>query len=115
MGEALGAAALAMGVVLVGCGDHGGDTGGVLDRVAPGPPAPSSDASSEGGTTLGDSGLACVADLKADPANCGACGHSCLGGACAGGVCRPVVLASAERLRWRGLGVDGQDVYFLQS
>jgi hypothetical protein len=29
-----------------------------------------------------------------DPENCGACGHSCLGGACSAGVCQPVVLAS---------------------
>jgi hypothetical protein len=31
-----------------------------------------------------------------DPENCGACGHSCLGGACSGGICQPVVLASGQ-------------------
>ena len=31
-----------------------------------------------------------------DPANCGACGHDCLGGACVAGVCQPVLLADAE-------------------
>jgi hypothetical protein len=31
--------------------------------------------------------------LGSDPLNCGACGHSCLGGICAAGVCKPGVLA----------------------
>jgi len=30
----------------------------------------------------------------ADPKNCGACGHDCLGGACVGGRCQPVTLVS---------------------
>lgn len=33
-----------------------------------------------------------------DPNNCGACGHSCLGGACARGQCQPVVLAENQTL-----------------
>jgi hypothetical protein len=33
-------------------------------------------------------------DLETDPANCGACGHDCLGGACSLGRCQPFVLAS---------------------
>jgi hypothetical protein len=39
-------------------------------------------------------GTACL-DLHSDPLNCGACGHSCLGGGCAGGLCQPVVLAGS--------------------
>ena len=35
----------------------------------------------------------CV-DVEADPANCGRCGHSCLGGTCTAGQCQPIELAS---------------------
>jgi hypothetical protein len=35
----------------------------------------------------GDAG--CLADTSLDPANCGACGHDCLGPACTDGVCAP--------------------------
>lgn len=33
-----------------------------------------------------------------DPASCGACGHSCMGGACSAGVCQPVILAEGQGL-----------------
>jgi hypothetical protein len=33
---------------------------------------------------------------QSDANNCGACGHSCLGGACSAGKCAPVLLASAQ-------------------
>ena len=36
---------------------------------------------------VGDGG--CGANLKSDRANCGACGHDCLGGACFDGHCQP--------------------------
>jgi hypothetical protein len=32
-------------------------------------------------------------NVQTDPANCGYCGHDCLGGGCTAGVCQPVVLA----------------------
>ena len=38
-----------------------------------------------------------------DPASCGACGHSCLGGTCSAGVCQPVVLAVSQGV---GVGVE---------
>jgi hypothetical protein len=41
-----------------------------------------------------DSGL--PRDLGGDPANCGACGHSCRGGACAGGFCAPTEVVATE-------------------
>jgi hypothetical protein len=66
-----------------------------------------------------------------DPKNCGACGHSCLGGACIASVCQPVVLASGQGnsiwdVPWipytndngdlvgpDRIAVDGSDVYWL--
>jgi Stigma-specific protein, Stig1 len=38
---------------------------------------------------------ACV-DTSSDPANCGSCGHGCLGGECAAGACQSVVVASGQ-------------------
>ncbi len=60
-----------------------------------------------GGGTSGE----CTADLQSDGAHCGACGHSCLGGACAGGKCGPVALAQGLE-RPRALSLAGEHVYF---
>lgn len=35
-------------------------------------------------------------DTSADPQHCGACGHSCLGGACQAGVCQPTIVDQGE-------------------
>lgn len=51
-------------------------------------------------------------DVSADPANCGACGHDCLGGACSAGVCQPIVLASADAV---DLAVDAENVYWVTA
>ncbi len=40
-------------------------------------------------------GGSCI-DLGADPKNCGACGHDCLGGACTAGACQPTTLVSGQ-------------------
>jgi hypothetical protein len=55
-------------------------------------------------------GSACL-DLQSDGANCGSCGHDCLGGACNAGVCQPVVLVSGPSLV-HALAVDAQSLYF---
>lgn len=55
-------------------------------------------------------GSGCDTELATDPANCGACGHSCLGGKCTGGKCEPFQLASASRPS--GLALDAMHVYF---
>ncbi len=44
----------------------------------------------------GDASNGCEADLSS-PAQCGACGHDCLGGACNAGACSPVQIAT-----WQG-------------
>lgn len=48
------------------------------------------------------------------PDDCGACGHSCLGGGCANEQCQPLVLGSAL---WapRGLAVDDQWVHWVEN
>ncbi len=53
----------------------------------------------------------CGANLQTDPANCGACGHSCIGGACSAGQCQawtlvPGVFGSAE------IAVDATNIYW---
>lgn len=36
--------------------------------------------------------VACTSPSDTDPANCGRCGHSCIGGTCEGGQCQPVTV-----------------------
>jgi hypothetical protein len=56
---------------------------------------------------------ACSQDLSSDGLNCGACGHSCLGGACSGGTCQPVVLASGQS-NANAIAVGGGYVYWTE-
>jgi hypothetical protein len=51
----------------------------------------------------------CEVDPISDPNNCGACLHSCLGGACLNGRCQPVTLAS--QVQTYDLAVDGDTVF----
>jgi hypothetical protein len=67
----------------------------------------------DGGCT--DALTACASrciDLQIDEANCGACGHSCLGAACAGGYCQPEVLAAGSPA---SLAVDDGGVYWTDT
>jgi hypothetical protein len=52
----------------------------------------------------------CETNVDNDPLNCGACGHSCLGGACKLQKCEPFQLAST--VQPSGLAVDMTHVYF---
>lgn len=76
-------------------GADGGGDGAAKDGGDPGDGA-SGDGTAprDGGTDGSDGG--CTDDVLTSADHCGACGHSCLGGACAQGHCLPVVLASAE-------------------
>jgi hypothetical protein len=80
-------------LLVVACGGEG-DAG-------PGSGAGGGSSSSGQG---GDGG--CAADLRSDPANCGACGHDCLGGACVGGACGPTEIGSTGNYATR-LAVGG--------
>ena len=44
----------------------------------------------------GSGGAGCPEDLTSDPEHCGACDHSCLGGACENGQCQPVLIADGQ-------------------
>jgi hypothetical protein len=55
----------------------------------------------------------CV-DLKADPKNCGVCGHDCLGGDCDLGVCQPFNIVTGQT-HVTQLAVDSTNVYWTGS
>ena len=52
----------------------------------------------------------CETNIMNDMLNCGACGHSCLGGACTMGKCEPFQIASASQPS--GLAVGPLNVFF---
>jgi hypothetical protein len=52
---------------------------------------------------------------KSDPANCGRCGKSCLGGACADGACRPYAIAAKLTEYPIAIAVDATDVYWITN
>ena len=68
---------------------------------------------SEGACTCLETACAsgCVS-LKTDSANCGVCGHDCLGGTCAEGFCQPITLVSGLGEPW-ALRSDGAFVYWV--
>lgn len=75
-----------------GTPDSGVSDGGVDSAVDSGIVAPP-EASVDAGTDT----IACDLDATAsDPLNCGACGHSCLGGGCEAGACQPVAVSRPQ-------------------
>lgn len=49
---------------------------------------------------------------QTEAANCGSCGHDCLGGTCSGGKCQPAVVVPSLGLYSFVFGVDSQYVYY---
>jgi len=86
---------VALGLVVSACGSGGGGSGGgaCTGRL-------------DCNAVAADS---CEVDPAVDPNNCGACQHSCLGGACQNGRCQPVTLAS--QVQTYDLAVDGDTVF----
>ncbi|HSK02406.1 MAG TPA: hypothetical protein VK932_14235, partial [Kofleriaceae bacterium] len=58
-------------------------------------------------------GGTCI-DVTSDPANCGGCGHDCLGAACSAGLCLPETLAVVPNAP-AAIALDGDDVVFATS
>lgn len=83
----------------------GGSTG---DGAPPPADAPPADAPSADSTPV-DAG-ACSTSLSSDPANCGSCGHDCLGGTCTNSQCQPIVLAATSGSV--GIAIDSSYVYW---
>ena len=63
------------------------------------------------GTTPTNCSGTCVNE-QTDPLNCGACGHSCQGGACLLGVCQPFTIASGVDISNEDLAVTGGTVFW---
>lgn len=104
----------------VDAGGATGDAGGALDAGSTtadggfGDAATSPDGANPG--TGRDGGAspdaqACSGSIDTDAENCGACGHSCLGGACQAGVCAFVELAS-KQVALSGLAVGDGSVFW---
>ncbi|MBN1605356.1 MAG: SMP-30/gluconolactonase/LRE family protein [Polyangiaceae bacterium] len=56
----------------------------------------------------------CETDLRTTSAHCGACSHSCLGGACTDGRCQTALLGGATG-RPYGIALDSEFVYFIDN
>ncbi|WP_197041488.1 hypothetical protein [Chondromyces apiculatus] len=56
----------------------------------------------------------CETDTSNNPEHCGACGHSCLGGACVAGTCQPIVLATQQSNPWT-IALDDTHVYWTNA
>jgi hypothetical protein len=90
--------------VCVACGSNSSTPGGSGTPIVDG---------GGGGGGGGDGGGgSCTADTRTDAENCGACGHSCIGGACTNGLCGPVVIAADIGGADDDIAVDDTTIFF---
>jgi hypothetical protein len=96
--------------------------GGMDDSTSPGPDGAGDTGAvgQDSGGTLKDGSsdvvgaeTGCAADVMTDSANCGSCGHSCLGGMCKSGQCQPITLATTSGAI--GIAIDTTYVYFANT
>jgi hypothetical protein len=116
---------LVYAIALFGCGTRTGLALPLDDGSSGGGPNGSSSGSSASGgpNPQGDGGPRFLpdgapadgcGDTQTNPANCGACGHDCEGGACVQGVCQPFVL-EGEELFPNTIAADGARVYWVNQ
>lgn len=90
---------------------------GTTDRGCAACPANETTTTSNASTCVCDTGLTacgstCLNVLGSDATNCGACGHSCLGGQCSAGACQPVTLVAGTSLSGASVVLDATNVYY---
>lgn len=96
-------------------GTSGEDASTDADADA-GADADAEDAGGAAGEAAVDAGSdVTVCETESDPENCGACGHSCLGGNCQDGKCKPLTLAVLDSEEPSYISVDSTSVYFVTS
>lgn len=113
-GVGCGLSAVGLGVGLDGNSDGGEPADGATVE-----PDGSVGVPPDGDVVLGDGAVVtdaggCDADLASDPANCGRCTRSCLGGTCEAGACSVVIVAANEPSP-QGLAVDATQVYWTNT
>jgi hypothetical protein len=104
------------GTPCTGAECDGGGTSGDARPTGNGAPGDAGGASTDdvtdGAASDGDGGPTFATcdggSVGSDPLNCGACGHSCLGGACASGQCQPVMMVPFSPI---GLLLDSPYIY----
>ncbi|HEX7664205.1 MAG TPA: hypothetical protein VF407_06840, partial [Polyangiaceae bacterium] len=113
-------ALLAIGASAIACSGLLGLTDPALDDgLGDGGPgtdgAPLGDAAPTGDATTADGSTTCNADLTTDKANCGFCGHDCLGGDCKDSKCQPVLMVDNASVGPYGMLVQGDTLFYTNS
>lgn len=79
---------------------------------APDGAAPRDGAAPEGAAPEEEEDAGPCVDLDRNPRHCGACSHTCFGGACTGGECQPYVLARQPDADIYGLAISRDSAFY---
>ena len=90
--------------------EGGAPDGSVLPSEADALPAAENSDAADAAREAGDAKTPSCGDTAADPKNCGACGHDCLGGACDKGTCQAAKLADGLAIP-QGIAVNDGSVF----